>query len=80
VPKHKSIAQLTTVNGKPVGRRYAKIVDAAIYLDVHPITIRAMIEAGKIHAYRSGQRLLRVDLNELDALMAGDTDSAGGVA
>jgi excisionase family DNA binding protein len=62
-------------NGRPVGRRYARINDAAAYLDVHPITIRAMIENGRIHAYRYGQRLIRVDLNELDAMMAGETET-----
>ena len=57
-------------------RRYAR-VNAAAYLDVHPVTIRKMIDDGKIHAYRSGQRLLRVDLDEIDALMAGeDTGTA----
>ena len=53
-------------------RRYARVNAAAAYLDVHPVTIRKMIEDGKIHAYRSGQRLLRVDLDDVDALMAGD--------
>jgi excisionase family DNA binding protein len=63
------------VNGKPVGRRYARINDAAAYIDVNPITIRSMIEKGQIHAYRYGQRLIRVDLNELDAMLAGDTEN-----
>ena len=30
-----------------------------------------MIADGRIHAFRSGSRLIRVDLNEIDALMAG---------
>jgi excisionase family DNA binding protein len=59
-------------NGSPVGRRYARINDAAEYIDVNPFTIRKMITDGKIHAYRGGGlRLIRVDLNELDAVMAG---------
>jgi excisionase family DNA binding protein len=53
------------VNGQPVRRRYARINDAADYLDVHPITIRQMIADGKIHGYRSGQRLIRVDHNRV---------------
>ncbi len=65
------------VNGKPVGRRYAKISDAAEYLSVNPLTIRNMIADGRIHGYRSSARLIRVDLNEIDALMDGD---CGGVA
>jgi excisionase family DNA binding protein len=73
MPKNKSVQRLNMVNGRPVGRRYARINDAAAYLDVNPITIRTMIADGRIHGYRSGQRLLRVDLDEIDALMAGET-------
>jgi excisionase family DNA binding protein len=73
--KSNKFARLTMVNGKPVGRRYARISDAAEYLDVNPITIRQMLADGKIRAYRSGQRLIRVDLNEIDAFMAGDTEA-----
>ena len=40
MPKNKSVARLSMVNGQPVGRRYARINDAAAYLDVHPITVR----------------------------------------
>lgn len=68
-------ARLSMANGKPVGRRYAKIIDTATYLAVNPITIRAMIADGRIRGYRSGARLIRVDLNEIDALMAGDTEA-----
>lgn len=75
MPNNKSVSRLNMVNGKPVGRRYAKITDAADYLAVNPITIRAMINDGRINGYRSGTRLIRVDLNEIDALMAGDTEA-----
>ena len=67
-------ARLNMSNGQPVGRRYAKINDAADYLQVNPITIRTMIADGRIHGYLSGSRLIRVDLNEIDALMSGDCD------
>jgi excisionase family DNA binding protein len=73
-----SHARLNMVNGKPAGRRYAKIHDAAEYLAVSHITIRQMIRDGRIHAYRSGTRLVRVDLNEIDALMAGDSNGVAG--
>jgi excisionase family DNA binding protein len=66
---------MTMSNGKPVGRRYARINDAATYLDCNPETIRQLHRDGKISFYRSSQRLVRVDLNELDALMAGDTET-----
>jgi excisionase family DNA binding protein len=59
-------------NGRPVGRRYAKVDDAADYVQVTGFTIRKLIRDGKIHAYRIGSHLIRVDLNELDAVMAGE--------
>ncbi len=53
--------------------RYATIEEAAEYLSAHPITIRRMIAEGKLTRYNGySTRLLRVDLNELDAVMAGD--------
>jgi excisionase family DNA binding protein len=72
MPKNRSVAHLSNGNGRPVGRRYAKINDAAAYLDVNPITIRNMLKDGRLRGYRSGTRLLRVDLNEIDALLAGE--------
>jgi excisionase family DNA binding protein len=56
-------------------RRYAKVADAATYLDVNQATIRTMLADGRLTAYRLGPRVLRVDLNEVDAAMA-----AGSVA
>jgi excisionase family DNA binding protein len=50
-------------------RRYAKLKDAADYIDVTERTIRQMITDGRLIGYRSGTRLVRVDLNELDAAM-----------
>jgi excisionase family DNA binding protein len=50
-------------------RRYVKIVDAAEYLQVTDRTIRQMIADGRLTGYRSGNRLVRVDLNEVDAAM-----------
>jgi excisionase family DNA binding protein len=46
-----------------------KIVDAAEYLQVTDRTIRQMIADGRLTGYRSGNRLVRVDLNEVDAAM-----------
>jgi excisionase family DNA binding protein len=51
------------------GRRYASIDAAAEYLGVHKITIRTMMADGRLTTYRTGQRLIRVDLNELDRVM-----------
>ena len=50
-------------------RRYAKLKEAAAYLQVTERTIRQMIADGRIAGYRSGTRLVRVDLNEIDAAM-----------
>jgi excisionase family DNA binding protein len=57
------------------GRRYAKVEQAAEYLNVNPATIRTMLADGRLTAYAMGRRVLRVDLNEIDAAMA-----AGGAA
>ena len=50
-------------------RRYAKLSEAAEYLGVTDRTIRQMIADGRLTGYRSGSRLVRVDLNEIDAGM-----------
>jgi excisionase family DNA binding protein len=52
-----------------LARRYAKIAEAAAYLQVTDRTIRQMIADGRLTGYRSGGRLVRVDLNEVDAAM-----------
>jgi excisionase family DNA binding protein len=66
VPKNKSHVRLSAVNG---GRRYVKQTEAAEYLGVTTRTIRQMIADGRLNGYRSGSRLVRVDLNEVDAAM-----------
>ncbi len=50
-------------------RRYVKLAEAAEYLQVTDRTIRQMIADGRLTGYRSGTRLVRVDLNELDDAM-----------
>jgi excisionase family DNA binding protein len=52
-----------------VSRRWASIDAVAVYLDVHHQTVRNMIARGELTAYRSGDRLIRLDLNEVDALL-----------
>ncbi len=49
--------------------RWVSPEDAADYLGVHPKTIRRLIATGEITGHRLGKRLIRVDLNELDATM-----------
>lgn len=48
-------------------RRWASITLGAEYIGVSEKTLRRMIAAGQVTGYRVGPRLLRVDLNELDA-------------
>lgn len=50
-------------------RRYVSINDAAEYVDAHHQTIRRWIAEGRITGYRLGPRMIRVDLDELDAMM-----------
>jgi len=50
-------------------RRYVTQAHAAEYLGVTARTIRQMIADGRLTGYRSGKRLVRVDLNEIDAAM-----------
>jgi len=50
-------------------RRYCTIIDAAEYIGVTDRTIRQMIADGRLTAYRNGRRIIRLDLNEIDAAM-----------
>lgn len=50
-------------------RRLTSLADAAAYAGVTPKTIRRRIADGTVPAYRMGPRLLRVDLDDLDAAM-----------
>ncbi len=51
------------------GRRLASLADAADYAAVNPRTIRRRIADGSITGYRVGPRIIRIDLDELDALL-----------
>lgn len=50
-------------------RRWASIQESAEHLGVTDRTIRQMIADGRLRGYRSGGRLIRLDLNEVDAAM-----------
>jgi excisionase family DNA binding protein len=50
-------------------RRYVKIAEAAEYLHVTDRTIRQMVADGRLTAYACGTRLVRLDLDEIDAAM-----------
>lgn len=49
--------------------RYASPATAAQYADVTPRTIHNWITRGLLTAYRVNARVIRVDLNELDAIL-----------
>lgn len=51
--------------------RYATVAEAADYGSMNPHTIRRMIDGGTLTRYGYGTRILRVDLNELDAILRG---------
>lgn len=50
-------------------RRWASITAAADHYQIGERTLRQMIYDGKVTGYKLGPQLLRVDLNEIDALM-----------
>lgn len=50
-------------------KRLSAIPAAADIYGVHPSTIRRYVSDGRITGYRFGPRMVRVDLDELDALL-----------
>ncbi|GAC86097.1 putative phage excisionase [Gordonia paraffinivorans NBRC 108238] len=50
-------------------RRWASLQEVAEYLGVTDRTIRQMIADGRLRGYRNGRKLIRIDLNEVDAAM-----------
>jgi excisionase family DNA binding protein len=57
VPRSKSLQRLDSIQA------------AAAEAGVHPDTIRRWISNGRITGYRMGPRLIRVDLDELAAML-----------
>ncbi|ULE32880.1 excisionase family DNA-binding protein [Mycobacterium sp. IDR2000157661] len=53
----------------PIRHRYVTILQAAEYLGVTDRTVRAMIADGRLRGYRSGNRLIRLRIDEIDASM-----------
>lgn len=48
---------------------YLGIPEAAAYLDVHKSTIRRAITANRLPAYRIGNRIIKVKIADLDAML-----------
>jgi excisionase family DNA binding protein len=58
------------------GRRWASYRTAAEYVGVTAETIGNMVADGRLTAYRCGPRIVRVDLDELDAAMVPSSGDA----
>ena len=58
-------------------RCWASLTFGAEHIGVSDKTMRRMIASGRATGYRVGPRLIRVDLNELDALLAPIPTTAG---
>ena len=67
MPTSKSKGPLVMPTGK--SQRYASLPIAAEQFGVSVKTLRRWIASGRISGYRFGPRMLRVDLNELDAML-----------
>ena len=58
-----------TMTTYPRHGRLMTISAAAEYADVHPVTLRRWVAAGRLPAYRVGPRLLKIDLDELESII-----------
>ncbi len=58
-------------------RRYASVKTAAELFDVDPKTVRRWIAEGLIHGYRIGNRLIKVDLSEIETQVVREVPAAG---
>lgn len=61
-------------------RRLASIQDTAAYLGTSTKTVRRYIAAGRLKAYRLGDRAVRVDLDQLDELLRPIPTAGSGAA
>lgn len=61
-------------------RRFVSLRAASDYVDVTERTIRNYIAQGRLTGYRLGNRSIRVNLDELEALLTPIPTAAGGDA
>ena len=52
------------------GRAYVGIPEAATYLDSSTKTVRRLIAAARLPAYRLGNRVLKVKISDLDSVLS----------
>ena len=64
---------------RPPHAELVSIRDAGARYHLHPDTIRRRIREGKLTGYKMGQRVLRVDLAELEALFQPISTTKGRV-
>jgi excisionase family DNA binding protein len=69
MPKNTARERLESVNGNGNGRRWATVKETATYLRLNERTVRLMVEDGRLTQYYLGPRVVRIDLNEVDAAM-----------
>jgi excisionase family DNA binding protein len=50
-------------------RTLMTLAAAAAYADVHPVTLRRWVAAGRLPAHRVGPRLLKFDRDELESIV-----------
>lgn len=56
-------------NSQTIRKRYVSLEVGAEYLDCSVRTVRRLIASGDLTGCRVGKRLIRVDLNEIDAML-----------
>jgi excisionase family DNA binding protein len=63
------VSEDRTVTSKELAgpRRWASLPVGAEYLKISEMTLRRLIKSGRITGFKVGDRIVRVDLNELDA-------------
>lgn len=76
IPNQTAAPPVTAPNQAEHRRHWVTVAEAAEHLGVTIRTIRQMIADGRLTAYRNGNRLVRIDLGDLDASM---TPYGGGV-
>lgn len=59
-------------------KRLVTVEEAAAYVRCAPRTIRRYVSSGAIAGFRVGPRMLRVDLNEVDAMLRPIPTAGGG--
>ena len=52
-----------------IDRVYLSVGEAAEYLKVTDRTIRSMISDGRLRAYRSGKKIVRLRIDEIDGAL-----------